>query len=77
MNPLITANQLQERLNRGANVLICDCRFDLAQVSAGREAYEKATFPAPFMSIWIPIYPAAKPARMDATRCRIPMIGQG
>jgi thiosulfate/3-mercaptopyruvate sulfurtransferase len=41
MNPLITTNRLQELLNSGANVLICDCRFDLAQVSAGREAYAK------------------------------------
>jgi thiosulfate/3-mercaptopyruvate sulfurtransferase len=41
MNPLITTNQLQELLNSGANVLICDCRFDLAQPSAGREAYTK------------------------------------
>lgn len=39
MYPLITTNQLQELLNIDANVLICDCRFDLAQVLAGREAY--------------------------------------
>jgi thiosulfate/3-mercaptopyruvate sulfurtransferase len=45
MNPLITANQLQELLNIGANVLICDCRFDLAQVSAGHEAYAKGHIP--------------------------------
>jgi thiosulfate/3-mercaptopyruvate sulfurtransferase len=45
MNPLITTNQLQELLNSGANVLICDCRFDLAQVSAGREAYAKGHIP--------------------------------
>lgn len=45
MNPLITSNQLQELLNRGANVLICDCRFDLAQVSAGRQAYAKGHIP--------------------------------
>jgi thiosulfate/3-mercaptopyruvate sulfurtransferase len=41
MNPLFTTNQLQALVNSGANVLICDCRFDLAQVSAGREAYAK------------------------------------
>jgi thiosulfate/3-mercaptopyruvate sulfurtransferase len=45
MNPLITASQLQALLNRGVNVLICDCRFDLAQVSAGREAYAKGHIP--------------------------------
>jgi thiosulfate/3-mercaptopyruvate sulfurtransferase len=45
MNPLITTNQLQELLNRGADALICDCRFDLAQVSAGREAYAKGHIP--------------------------------
>jgi thiosulfate/3-mercaptopyruvate sulfurtransferase len=39
MNPLISTNQLQELLDRNANVLICDCRFDLSQTSAGREAY--------------------------------------
>lgn len=41
MNPLIKANQLQELLDSGAKVLICDSRFDLAKVSAGREAYAK------------------------------------
>lgn len=45
MNPLITTNQLQELLNSGAYVLICDCRFDLAQVSAGREAYANGHIP--------------------------------
>ena len=45
MNPLITTNQLQELLNSGADVLICDCRFDLAQISAGREAYAKGHIP--------------------------------
>jgi len=45
MNPLITTNQLQYLFNSGANVLICDCRFDLAQVSAGREAYAKGHIP--------------------------------
>jgi hypothetical protein len=41
MNPLITTNQLQKLLDSGSNVLICDCRFDLSQTSAGREAYAK------------------------------------
>jgi thiosulfate/3-mercaptopyruvate sulfurtransferase len=45
MNPLITTNQLQELLNSGTKVLIFDCRFDLAQVSAGREAYAKGHIP--------------------------------
>jgi len=45
MNPLITSNQLRNLLNSGANVLICDCRFDLAKISAGREAYAKGHIP--------------------------------
>lgn len=45
MNPLITTNHLQELLNSGAKVLICDCRFDLAHVLAGREAYAKGHIP--------------------------------
>ncbi len=45
MNPLITTNQLQALLDSGAHVLICDCRFDLARVSAGREAYAKGHIP--------------------------------
>jgi thiosulfate/3-mercaptopyruvate sulfurtransferase len=45
MNPLIKTNQRQELLNSGANVLICDCRFDLAQVTAGWEAYAKGHIP--------------------------------
>jgi thiosulfate/3-mercaptopyruvate sulfurtransferase len=45
MDPLIKTNQLQELLNSSANVLICDCRFDLAQVSAGREAYASGHIP--------------------------------
>jgi thiosulfate/3-mercaptopyruvate sulfurtransferase len=39
MNPLISTNQLQELLKNNANVLICDCRFDLTRPAAGREAY--------------------------------------
>ena len=39
MNPLITPNQLEELVNTGADILICDCRFDLANPQAGREAY--------------------------------------
>jgi thiosulfate/3-mercaptopyruvate sulfurtransferase len=45
MNPLIRTNQLQALLDSVANVLICDCRFDLTQVSAGREAYAKGHIP--------------------------------
>jgi len=45
MNPLITANQLQELLNNGANILICDCRFDLHQATAGRKAYAAGHIP--------------------------------
>ena len=39
MNPLITPNQLEELVNTGADILICDCRFDLANPQAGREVY--------------------------------------
>ena len=45
MNPLITANQLEELLNEGVNVLICDCRFDLTKTSAGHEDYFKGHIP--------------------------------
>ena len=45
MTPLITTDQLQTLLDSSANVLICDCRFELAQVSAGREAYAKGHIP--------------------------------
>lgn len=45
MNPLVTTNQLQALLDSSANVWICDCRFDLARVSAGREAYAKGRIP--------------------------------
>lgn len=43
--PLITTTQLHALLNNGANVVICDCRFDLAQVSAGRDDYTKGHIP--------------------------------
>jgi thiosulfate/3-mercaptopyruvate sulfurtransferase len=39
MNPLITPNQLEELVNTGADILICDCRFDLVNPNAGRDAY--------------------------------------
>jgi thiosulfate/3-mercaptopyruvate sulfurtransferase len=39
MHPLITPNQLEELVNTGADILICDCRFDLVDPHAGREAY--------------------------------------
>jgi thiosulfate/3-mercaptopyruvate sulfurtransferase len=45
MNPLITTNRLQALLNSGTNVSICDCRFELGQPSAGREAYAKGHIP--------------------------------
>jgi thiosulfate/3-mercaptopyruvate sulfurtransferase len=45
MTPLITANQLEEIINSGENVLLCDCRFDLADTSAGRKAYEESHIP--------------------------------
>ena len=39
MHPLITPNQLEELVNTGADILICDCRFDLTNPQAGRDAY--------------------------------------
>ena len=45
MTPLITANQLEEIINSGENVLLCDCRFDLTDTSAGRKAYEESHVP--------------------------------
>ena len=42
MTPLITANQLEEIINSGENVLLCDCRFDLVNPEAGRKAYEES-----------------------------------
>jgi thiosulfate/3-mercaptopyruvate sulfurtransferase len=45
MTPLITANQLEEILNSGENVLLCDCRFDLANPESGRQAYEESHIP--------------------------------
>ena len=45
MNPLITANQLEEIINSGENVLLCDCRFDLTNPEAGKKAYEEGHIP--------------------------------
>jgi thiosulfate/3-mercaptopyruvate sulfurtransferase len=45
MTPLITANQLEEIINSGENVLLCDCRFDLVDPKAGRKAYEEGHIP--------------------------------
>ena len=42
MSPLITSNQLEEIINSGENVLLCDCRFDLTNPEAGRKAYEES-----------------------------------
>ena len=42
MNPIITANQLEELINEGSDVLICDCRFDLTNARAGFEMYKTA-----------------------------------
>ncbi|WP_062310516.1 sulfurtransferase [Polynucleobacter sinensis] len=45
MTPLITANQLEEIINSGEDVLLCDCRFDLANSLAGKKAYEEGHIP--------------------------------
>jgi len=42
MNPIITANQLEELINEGSDVLICDCRFDLTNAKVGFEMYKTA-----------------------------------
>jgi thiosulfate/3-mercaptopyruvate sulfurtransferase len=45
MTPLISANQLEELLNSGENVLLCDCRFDLADPLSGKKSYEESHIP--------------------------------
>ena len=45
MTPLITTNQLEEIINSGENVLLCDCRFDLVDPLAGKLAYEESHIP--------------------------------
>jgi thiosulfate/3-mercaptopyruvate sulfurtransferase len=45
MTPLITANQLEEIINSGENVLLCDCRFDLVDPQAGKKAYQEGHIP--------------------------------
>ncbi|MGV0962694.1 MAG: sulfurtransferase [Polynucleobacter sp.] len=45
MTPLITANQLEEILNSGENVLLCDCRFDLVDPLAGKKSYLEGHIP--------------------------------
>lgn len=39
MSPVISSDQLQALMGSGANILVCDCRFDLTLASAGQEAY--------------------------------------
>jgi thiosulfate/3-mercaptopyruvate sulfurtransferase len=45
MTPLISANQLEEIINSGEDVLLCDCRFDLVDMHAGRKSYEESHIP--------------------------------
>ncbi len=45
MTPLISANQLEEIINSGENVLLCDCRFDLVDPLMGRKSYEESHIP--------------------------------
>lgn len=42
MNPIITPNQLEELINEGSDVLICDCRFDLTNANTGYEMYKNS-----------------------------------
>jgi thiosulfate/3-mercaptopyruvate sulfurtransferase len=45
MTPLISANQLEEIINSGEEVLLCDCRFDLVDPLYGKKAYEESHIP--------------------------------
>ncbi|MBU3620325.1 sulfurtransferase [Polynucleobacter sp. CS-Odin-A6] len=45
MTPLITANQLEEIINSGENVLLCDCRFDLVDPNIGKKSYLEGHIP--------------------------------
>ena len=45
MSPLISANQLEEIINSGENVLLCDCRFDLVDPLIGKKSYEESHIP--------------------------------
>ena len=45
MSPLISANQLEEVINSGENVLLCDCRFDLVDPLIGKKSYEESHIP--------------------------------
>ena len=45
MSPLISANQLEEVINNGENVLLCDCRFDLVDPLIGKKSYEESHIP--------------------------------
>ncbi len=45
MTPLISANQLEEIINSGENVLLCDCRFDLVDPLIGKKSYEESHIP--------------------------------
>ncbi|MBU3578229.1 sulfurtransferase [Polynucleobacter sp. UK-Kesae-W10] len=45
MTPLISANQLEEIINSGEQVLLCDCRFDLVDPLAGKKAYAESHIP--------------------------------
>jgi thiosulfate/3-mercaptopyruvate sulfurtransferase len=45
MTSLINSNQLKELITGNSNLLICDCRFDLHQPSAGCESYATGHIP--------------------------------
>jgi thiosulfate/3-mercaptopyruvate sulfurtransferase len=45
MKPLITPDELLNKLKTSADILICDCRFDLNQPSDGRESYATGHIP--------------------------------
>lgn len=45
MSPLVTSSQLEQLLSGGADIRICDCRFDLRKPLAGHEDYFKGHIP--------------------------------
>lgn len=87
MNTLITASELETNLKTDPNILICDCRFDLTQSSAGRESYTTGHIPG---AIYIDLeddlsasktgtngrHPLPKPVQWANTRQRLGMAPQ-
>ncbi len=45
MNPLISATELLPQTRSGSGVVVLDCSFDLADTSAGKQAFDQAHLP--------------------------------